>query len=742
MEAREFFGHIFKNAEGWAVLVTPNNNGKPTNDAWFQYPAELDRMVAHVEANAHTDVWFSPNLFTERDRKKEASKVVAVAAADADICHPNNFRIEPSITVQTSPGRYHVYWTLTTGHDPAEVSKVNRRIAQVHKDEGCDIAFVNAAKLLRVPGSSNNKHPGAIVVVVDDNAKRHTLGKIEKTYPESEVPDAPETEAADSLPNGIAEYIEKNRNSVLNGLPNTTTLRDLLFKEPKDGKRSETRYRLLCELVSLELSDEDIMAVAWDAPSNKYRDDSRGMKGLWEEINKARQAVAAEASKYDLPVGYEVPDPEDEDRPKPKPVKRTSFLKTDAEHEIIRENVNFIDQWVTWAGTKTDAPSEYHRAAAMALLSTVYSEFGHAIPKFAPKGLKLNIWFMVLGRSTKDRKTTARTYMNDALRALRDEEAGYDYQLGDDVTPGGLSLALHDRPNKASVYDRDEAQGLFKELMSQSYMTGGLEVFTKLYDGWSGGRLRASGDKKVMASVPVSFIMFLTGILTEVADVLTVTNYRSGFLTRFLYVLGDRPTDYVAPPIQQASEDDEKKDEVFEVLINHLRKNRDFWAIYGSDGETHPLRVEDDAWARFQQYEKDVNAAAVESRYAEIISTTSERMIISTLKLACLLAMDDRALKVQMRHVLQAIAYAGEWFDNAVRVASMISESEWQRDVDSLEDFLISRGGSAPYGAAYKQFSDKRPSEFDEMVGALQSRGTLNRVKHGAKWILEITEGD
>ena len=739
MESREFFSEVFGKGQGWAVLVTPNRHGKPTNDAWFRYPEQLDQMVAHTEANAHTDVWFSPNLFESQSRTKETSKTTQTAAADADICHPNNFRVQPSITVQTSPGRYHVYWLLNATKDPHEVAKLNRRIAQVHKDEGCDTAFVNAAKLLRVPGTSNGKHPGAVVVVIDDEADRHTIAKLNKAYPESEIPDAVEAAPWPDMPDGLAEFIENNRHGLLNGLPNTTTLRDLLFKEPHEGKRSEARFKLLCELADMGLSDEEVMAVAWGAPSNKYRDDPRKYKGLWDELQKAKQTMAAEAAKYDLPVGEWDGDSED-GRPKKIERKRTSFIKSDAEHEMVRAQVNFIDRWVTWAGTKTDAPSEYHRASAMSVLSTVYSEFGHAIPKFAPKGMKLNLWFMVLGRSTKDRKTTARNYMNDALRALRDDELGYNYLLGDDVTPGGISLALHDRAHQASVYARDEAQGLFKELMSQSYMTGGLEVFTKLYDGWSGGRLRASGDKKVMESVPVSFIMLLTGILTEVTQVLTVTNYRSGFLTRFLYVVGERPDDYEAPPVEQASEEDEKKDEVFDALIEHLRKNRNYWEMYGGHGDTHPLRVEDDAWARFQVYEKDVNSAANDSKYAEIIGTTSERMIISTLKLACLLAMDDKAMRVSMVHMLQAIAYAGEWFDNAARVASMISESEWQRDVDLLEDYIISRGGTVQYGSAYKQFPDKRPNEFEEMVGALQSRGTLERIKQGAKWVLAIVE--
>jgi hypothetical protein len=297
---------------------------------------------------------------------------------------------------------------------------------------------------------------------------------------------------------------------------------------------------------------------------------------------------------------------------------------------------------------------------------------------------------------------------------------------------------LHDRADKASVFSRDEVQGLFKELLHQSYMSGGLEVFTKLYDGWSGGRIRASGEKKVLDSVPVSFLMFLMGILTETAEVLTVTNYRSGFLTRFVYVIGSRPPGYESPPLEQGSDENGGEDLVFNGMMNHLVANRAWWEMRGGDGKTFRVKADDDAWRRYQAFMKAADQAANESQYAEIVGTTTERMQITVLKLATIFAMDDRSLKVKMSHMLQAISFAGEWFDNAVTVASMVSESEWQRDVDKLEAFINQKGGKISYAMAYRAFKDKRAFEFEEMVVALERRGVLNRVQAGSRWTLEI----
>jgi hypothetical protein len=728
IDSREFFKTVFAEQQGNVVIVLPNYANKPTNDRWFNYPADLDKMVALVEENKHGDVWFSPILFDSVRRTKDNALTTNVLAADADACDPNNFRVRPSLSIETSPGHWHVYWVLDSALAAGTAAVINRRIAQVHKEQGCDTAFVNAAKLLRVPGTSNNKHPGAVVFAADIEDATYDVLAFEALYPAEEVPDAFNGESV-VAPDDLAEYVTENRARLLSNLPNTIGLRDLIFTEPHQNKRSEQRYKLLCELVRLGLDDRETVAVAWGAPSNKYRDDPRSYAGLWAEATKARQDVAAE------PHGIA-----DEDLQEKKPELQRSTFLSEEEVALVRADINFIDQWIQWAGTKTDAPAEYHRAAAITLLSTVYSEFGHATPKFARDGLKLNLWFLVLGRSTKDRKSTARSYMNSALRSLRTEE--YDYQLGDDVTPGGISLALHDRANKASVFDRDEVQGLFKEVLNQGYMAGGLEVFTKLYDGWSGGRVRASGDKKKLESVPVSFIMFMMGILSETADVLTITNYRSGFLTRFLYVIGRRPEGYKSPPIEQASEEEEEVDKVFNGLVNHLELNRNHWSMLGDEGKTTGVRMDDDAWKRFQQFEADVLQKAEDSSYAEIIETTANRMVISVLKLATLLAMDDRARTVKAIHVLQAISYAGEWFDNAEAVASMVSASEWERDVDQLEAYLNSRGGQCSLAQAYARFPGKRPKEFEEMLVALEQRGVMERHAQGNRWLLELKYKD
>lgn len=740
MDTREFFEAIFGDNTGEAVLVLPNREGKPTSDYWFSYPEQLSDMADFAWSNEHTDVWFSPNLFTERSRKKEHSKTLPVLGADADTCNPANFRVKPDLIIESSPERWQVYWLVNDGgnYPSADMAAINRRISQAHKGQGCDVSFINNAKLMRVPDTSNGKHPGAIVTVEEyDPAGLLEVADLVAAYPEDEISEQYEIVVGD-MPSDIAEFVKENKGRLLAGLPNSESLRHMLFEEYHGDKRSEILFRLTCELYRLGLDDKEVFTLAWTAPTNKFNgEDPRGMQGLWDTaLLRAKTAAFDPEYAWDMATDFTDPD-EPAERRVAATVKRFEFL-SESELESIKGITNFVDEWVHWAGTRTDAPAEYHRAAALSLLATVYSEFGHATPQWGK--MKLNLWFMSLGRSTKDRKSTSRSYMKAALRALKTDD--YNYELGEDVTPGGITLALQQYADKSVVLARDEVQGMFKELINQSYMSGGLETFTELYDGWARGRIRATGDQKQTDRVPVSFNMFLMGILTESTEVLTITNFRSGFLTRFLYVIGSRPDTYVAPPIQQLSEDKDKGDPVFDGLVEHLSRNRDYWEMHGGEGDTVPIRAEDDAWTRYQQFEKDVNAAVLDTSYREYIGTTAERMLHATLKVAALLAMDNKRQRIGMTHMLQAIGYAGEWFTNTVTFASMVSASEWQRDVDKLEAFISGKGGTVSYAVAYRQFPNLRQREFEDMIASLEGRGILTRERNGSRWALKVSYGD
>ena len=126
MEIRDFFETIFGDGAGYATIVTKDARNNPTVQKFFSYPDELDEMVEYANRFKSEDVYFSPILFYEERRIRENAKSVAVVYADADACPPEKFLLQPSISVETSPNRWHCYWILPQSHDPAQIALLSK----------------------------------------------------------------------------------------------------------------------------------------------------------------------------------------------------------------------------------------------------------------------------------------------------------------------------------------------------------------------------------------------------------------------------------------------------------------------------------------------------------------------------------------------------------------------------------------------------------------------------------------
>jgi hypothetical protein len=140
MQIKDFLEGVLGSGAGYATIVTKDGRGVPTVQKFFSYPDDLDAMVAYAELHAEEDVYFSPILYYEERRIRENAKTVSVVYADADTCAPDNFRLKPSISVETSDGRWHTYWILDGEQDPQRVALVAKQIAYAHRDQGCDVS--------------------------------------------------------------------------------------------------------------------------------------------------------------------------------------------------------------------------------------------------------------------------------------------------------------------------------------------------------------------------------------------------------------------------------------------------------------------------------------------------------------------------------------------------------------------------------------------------------------------------
>jgi hypothetical protein len=211
-------------------------------------------------------------------------------------------------------------------------------------------------------------------------------------------------------------------------------------------------------------------------------------------------------------------------------------------------------------------------------------------------------------------------------------------------------------------------------------------------------------------------------------------------LARFVYVIADTPErTYESEAIEQSNEQEVvKQDDEMEAIVRSLYDSTLYWQKKGAPFP-RPVRMTDDALARFNTFKWDMGNYSKGHHNEESIEPARQRLALSIWKCAVLLAMYDKSDDVEVKHVLIAVHYAEQWFRNLVRMAGAISASEWQREVDQLELLLSSKGGRMKYEDAYKKFGNKRKREFDEMIDALKSQARIVVKVENMRTYLEVT---
>jgi len=732
MKAVDFFESILGDDAGYATIVTKDSQGQPTIQKFFSYPDELQEMAAYSDQNKDRDVYFSPILFYEQRRIRENAKSVSAVYADADTCGPENFYMPPSVTVQTSAGRWHCYWILDKSYEPNRVATLAKKIAYAHKDQGCDISGWNPTKLLRVPGTKNTKYDVHEDVVGSADGLVYGIQDLESIYESIKI-DAVLEPSDLPMPEAPPQIIE-----VLGKIPATGDIMSLYMEEPLPGAdMSKMLWKLELQLFRAGLTAEEVFVVCRHAKCNKYHHPSRPKRAdadgdLWREVLRAQQASQMPDDASQAVELVELS--------KSSQSAKIDFL-TEAERTVVSASPTFIDKYVSWAKKKTDGAVEFQIASAFTVLSSAFSDTGYGTPKYGRLGL--NLWFMILGETTLSRKSTSRQLMLRMLRAY-ERYVGYQIDIGSNVTAEGLVKHLSARDKLTSLFHRDEVQGMFKEFITKTYMSTAADQFTELYDGHVPVVIRSTGGKSPGAAVQseraeTNFIMYLMGITSKVTEILTVDYFRSGFLARFMYVIADAPErSYELEAIDQAPEHETVVTQDFEMdeIVKSLYHAKLWWEKKGAPFP-RPIRMTDEALERFNKFKWDMGSYVEGHEDEDSIEPSRQRLSLSIWKVAILLAMYDKSDVVEVRHVLIAIHYGEGWFMNLERMAKSISESEWQREVDFLEAFITSKGGKIRYDEAYRRFGNKRKREFDEMIEALRSQGRMRLYVETGKTFLE-----
>jgi hypothetical protein len=164
------------------------------------HPAERPAGAAReiLELAERTDVYVGVAPRRHRHGGRSAIERSWMLWADLDQtdtdAHMANLAVAPGVVVGSgTQGHHHLYWPLAQPLTGPEVERANRVLARaLHADTG---AVLNAATILRPPGTRNHKHaPAAAVTLERLESRAHTAAQILQGLPTD--PDTPTRAAA------------------------------------------------------------------------------------------------------------------------------------------------------------------------------------------------------------------------------------------------------------------------------------------------------------------------------------------------------------------------------------------------------------------------------------------------------------------------------------------------------------------------------------------------------------------
>lgn len=707
----QFFEYLFGNEEGFLCIATSSKTKGYFRQQFFRWPdasVQVDSYIAGIQNN--NNIWFCTSLLSRAERVKDACLPGSLVWADLDYMNPDDIKPPPSALVESSPSRYQAFWRLNAKVPPDVQEDFSRRLAY---SLGADRSGWDLTQLLRVPYTFNMKYAQPPKVKV--HFARKTLVPVEvfDEMPDISLPVAPDIEVEDmpdieKLPD-VASIIYSYRHE----LRDQDDFSALYTNEPSTGADwSRLLWRLINVCIETGMTREETFAIAMTSKCNKYERDNRPMSYLWREVIKAdlnHSTITVLTTKgY---VQLQMPQLIDED--------------------TIEEDSLVLD-YKKWGEAATDAPVEYHELACFVALSSIVStglklptSFGDLVP---------NLWGLILGESTLTRKTTA-------MRMAMDMVADLDPTviLATDGSAEGLLTGLSTRPQKVSIFYKDEVSGFFDSINRKDYLAGLPETLTQLYDVPK--ILQRLLRKETITITEPYFIFFGGGIRDKVYGLITEEYVLSGFLPRFLVVSGENDMERIRRTGPPTKGTEALKANVVSALIDLKEQYSLVSAIeVGGEQLIQPIRfraiMDDKAWEYFGDLEMKLIHTANDSPLMTVALPTFQRLAFSMLKMATLIAStrrppndDDNTLDVTKEDIHQAAWYIQRWGRHSVDLLENAGKPHIEKFLDKVTAFVNMNPGCSK-STIMKTFH-MSAKEARETLETLSERGVLQVKKSG-----------
>jgi len=290
---------------------------------------------------------------------------------------------------------------------------------------------------------------------------------------------------------------------------------------------------------------------------------------------------------------------------------------------------HFISQYIGCGTELSDAYPEYFLAGALNLLSTA-ADRGIRID-LTPKAFYTNLWFMLVGKSTVSRKTTA-INLNSVIMNF----AGLEDKLtADDATPEAFIDELKDNA-KASIH-KDEF-GLFLAKARRKYQSGIDALLSKLYDSPDHYKRRLRKETIELKNV---YISLLGGFVPEqIAQYALPEDIQSGFFPRMLFVFPERPKQRKKHRILTVGDEEKEKE-----LGDWLGQINELILSVTSQGLTLKAIPSEEGLNLFEAWCESWENYILTSRDGKDFAPFFGRASVSALKMAALIELGSKETK-------------------------------------------------------------------------------------------------
>lgn len=767
---REFIVGILREMEGNALLSLATGRTEPTEKApygklmvngnhWFAYPAELDAMVAFAERALaqKRDAYISPIIYGDEVYKNSKGEAVPrdrdgrplyarslgnalfsqTVYMDSDSCPPEKFRAVPSRHVQTSEGHGHDYWFLPEPVPAGIAADIAHKITIAHKADGSDPSGWSANKVLRLPTfNTTYDELSPFPIIWEDEDTDPITGEtgvplvydpyaLQELYADIEVgstatgEDVREFAPVPDL-EGLPGFEELARR-----IPSTERrLNDLLYKQPKTGVggwQSEQRYALLLDLKRFGFTDEETIALAWHSPAAaKWREDGRGVSGLWWELQVKVHRVLAEENGSTILAAPSSPGRADRRREAPR-------LLTIPQVARVRERHDMVTLYLEYARSKVRTMNlPYHVINAWTLLSLGLAEAAE-IPK-DPKPLGLGIYSITAGNSSSG-KDESNDVLTPCIRQL--------YPHDDPDVPASSSREqlienLIARDNKVTYIEDNEADGLLSQIKAGGYSTGIVQYWTRAYDGGVPTLGRVGRAELNRPGTRAIVVMHLMGTPTGLFKVLDKEMFYSGYLARQIWVLGEeRPTtkDSMISKMRRGNAQRvyDGVPRYFGFLFSSLRQK--LRSGIPLDQKRVSLDPTDEAIQMHNEAVWKIHEHFAQDHDVELWKPVLRRFSDILWKIAGLSAASQGRTILGTFDIEIALYYAEGWLANAMQVADEISDTFFSRQCDEIEKFIASRESRrADLGAIYRFRKGEEKRTVDKYLESLVYQGRIEQT--------------